>query len=87
MMAAEIVYILATFTSAVCAWLLLRAYARSGHRLLMWSGICFIGLCLNNAMLFADLVMLPNVDLSLWRLLPAIAGVVVLCYGLIEEHA
>lgn len=87
MLAAEIVYILCTLTSLVCAWLLFRGYRRSGTRLLMWSGLCFAGLCLNNAVLFVDnIVLTTQVDLSIWRLLPALVGIVLLCYGLIEEE-
>lgn len=84
---AEIVYLLSTATSLVCAWLLARGYKRSGTRLLMWSSLCFAGLCLNNAVLFVDNIILPqSIDLSVWRLLPALIGVALLCYGLIEEE-
>jgi len=84
---AEIVYILSTLTSAACAWLLLRAYARTGVRLLFWSGIAFIGFALNNALLYVDILLLPATDLSVWRLLPTVAGLALLCYGLIWESA
>jgi hypothetical protein len=84
-MMASIVYALCTLTSAVCALLLLRAYARTRQGLLFWSFICFSGLCANNALLFADLELLPNVDLSVWRLVPAIIALAALCYGLISE--
>lgn len=84
-MTASIVYILCTLTSAACAVLLARAYSRSRERLLFWSSLCFIGLSLNNAMLFADIVLLPDVDLSVWRLVPALLGIAALCYGLIME--
>lgn len=85
---AEVVYLLCTATSAVCGLLLLRGYRRSGTRLLMWSSICFFCLCLNNIMLFVDIIVLPSaIDLSVWRLLPALLGVALLCYGLIEEEA
>ena len=47
-----IVYGLCVITSAMCAWLLLRGYARSRVPLLMWSGLCFVGLTLNNLLLF-----------------------------------
>ncbi|HEY9180131.1 MAG TPA: DUF5985 family protein [Candidatus Baltobacteraceae bacterium] len=88
MLAAEIVYSLCTLTSLVCVWLLLRGYRRSGTRLLMWSGLCFAGLCLNNAVLFVDnIILTQGVDLSIWRLLPALVGVALLCYGLVEEEA
>jgi hypothetical protein len=81
----SIVYALCALTSIGCAFLLLRGYARSRVRLLFWSGLCFVGLALNNIMLFIDLRVVPEIDLSLWRTLPAIAGVAVLLYGLIWE--
>ncbi|HKU68827.1 MAG TPA: DUF5985 family protein [Candidatus Baltobacteraceae bacterium] len=85
---AEVVYLLCTFTSLACAVLLFRGYRRSGTRLLMWSGVCFACLCVNNVMLFVDVIVLPsNIDLSVWRLLPALLGIALLCYGLIEEEA
>lgn len=86
-MIAEAVYMLCTLTSFLCAWLLLRAYARGGVRLLLWSGLCFVGLFFNNLLLFADMVVFPSVDLSVWRVVPAAAGVALLCYGLISETA
>ncbi len=52
-------------------------------RLLLWSGLCFIGLALNNVLLFIDLRVLLQIDLSLLRIIPAVAGVIVLLYGLI----
>ncbi|HEY1976941.1 MAG TPA: DUF5985 family protein [Candidatus Baltobacteraceae bacterium] len=84
-MTASIVYILCMLTSAACAVLLARAYVRSRERLLFWSSLCFAGLCANNAMLFIDVVLLPQVDLSIWRLVPALLGIAALCYGLIME--
>lgn len=85
---AEIVYLLCMATSLLCAVLLFRGYRRSGTRLLMWSGICFACLCLNNILLFVDVIVLTSaIDLSVWRLLPALLGIALLCYGLIEEEA
>jgi hypothetical protein len=88
MLIAEIVYVLCTLTSLVCALLLFRGYSRSRTRLLMWSGLCFAGLCLNNAILFVDNIILykGTPDLSVVRLLPALVGIALLCYGLIEEE-
>ena len=80
----SIVYALCALTSIACAVLLLRGYRRSGVRLLLWSGLCFAGLALNNVLLFID-VRVVDVDLSLWRTIPAVAGVIVLLYGLIWE--
>jgi hypothetical protein len=79
------VYALCAVTSIACAWLLLRGYARSRVRLLLWSGLCFVGLAINNVLLFVDIRLLPQVDLSMVRSLPALAGVVILIYGLVWE--
>lgn len=85
---AEVVYLLCMVTSLVCSVLLFRGYRRGGTRLLMWSSICFACLCLNNVLLFVDVIVLTtSVDLSVWRLIPALVGVGLLCYGLIEEEA
>ncbi len=82
---AETVYLLCAATSAACAVLLLRGHHRTGTPLLLWSGLCFVGLALNNAMLVVDLILIPDVDLPTWRLLPAAAGVAFLLYGLVWE--
>jgi hypothetical protein len=82
---ATLVYILCALTSAACAVLLLRGYLRNRVRLLLWVGLCFIGLALNNVLLFVDVRMVPAVDLSLWRSLPALAGLLVLIFGLVWE--
>jgi hypothetical protein len=84
--AAEIVYLLCLATSLLCAFLLFRGYRRNGTRLLFWSAVCFAGLCINNILLFVDVIVLPGaVDLSGWRSLPALVGIALLCYGLVEE--
>ena len=53
--------------------------------LLLWSGLCFMGLTVSNGLLFIDLVMLPGMDLYLWRLGTAAASMLLLLYGLIWE--
>jgi hypothetical protein len=84
-MFANVVYILCAATSALCAGLLFRGYRRSGARLLFWSALCFIGLALNNVMLIIDVRLVPDTDLSTWRMVPAVAGAALLLYGLIWE--
>jgi hypothetical protein len=84
-MIAEIIYAVCALTSSACAWLLLRAYARSRVRLLFWSGLAFVGLALNNILLYVDILILPATDLSAWRLIPAAVGLALLCYGLVWE--
>ena len=82
---AQAVYLLSALTSAACVVLLWRGYRRSGVKLLFWSALCFVGLGLNNLLLFIDLILVPDVDLSIWRKLPAVLGVCVLIYGLVTD--
>ena len=82
---AEAVYLLCALTSIACAVLLVRGYRRSRSRLLLWSSLCFVGLAANNSILVVDRIIVPDVDLSAWRLLPAVIGVGVLVYGLVAE--
>lgn len=79
------VYILGTLVCLASAVLLLRGYLRGRQRLLLWSGFCFIGLTIANLLLFVDLVMLPDVDLYLWRLMVTAVAMLLLLYGLIWE--
>ena len=79
------VYALCALTSIACTVLLLRGYLRTGVRLLLWSGICFAGFAVNNVLLFIDLRVLPETDLSIVRTLPAIIGVMLLIFGLVWE--
>jgi hypothetical protein len=81
----EVVYVSGALLSALCAVLLLRAWARSRHRLLLWSGLCFVGLSINNGLLLVDRVVLPDADLSTVRLVPAVVGLALLLWGLLWE--
>jgi hypothetical protein len=65
--------------------MLLRGFGKNGVRLLLWSGLCFLGLMVENIMLYADLVLVPEVDLSLWRKIPGLAALVILLFGLIWD--
>lgn len=78
-------YILCTLVSLICAVLLLRGYIRGRHRLLLWSGLCFSGLTLSNALVFVDLVLLPNLDLYLVREAATAFSVLILLFGMIWE--
>jgi hypothetical protein len=87
---ATAVYLLCFLTSSACAFLLGRSYRRTRARLLLWSSLCFLFLALNNLVLVLDLLILPQFDLRLWRLLLALAGVSVLLFGFVwdlEEEA
>ncbi len=82
---AETIYSLCTLTSLACAWLLLGSYRRTGHRLLFWSGLCFVGMTFNNMLLMLDKLVFPAVDLLPYRLVTALVAVSLLVYGLIYE--
>ena len=82
---APLFYSLCTLTAALCAWLLLRSYARTRYRLLLWGGLCFSGLTLNNALLVADKLLLPDVNLFTARLVLALVAMMVMLYGVIWD--
>lgn len=84
-MIAAVVYVLCALTSVACALLLLRAYGRSRLRLLFWSGLCFVLLALENAILFVDLLVVPRTDLSAIHDAVGLLGLLLLLYGLIWE--
>jgi hypothetical protein len=82
---AEAVYLLCALVSVVCAVMLLNGYRANRTALLFWSSLCFIGLAANNVLLFVDLVIAPEVDLSLLRAWVALLAMMLLLYGLIWE--
>jgi hypothetical protein len=79
------VYLLCAATCLLCTVMLFRGYARSRVRLLFWAGLCFFGLMLDNLMLYVDVVVVPDVDLAIWRKLPGLVATVLLVFGLIWE--
>ncbi len=82
---AEVVYALCAVVSLLSAGLLARAWLGNRSALLLWCLLCFIGLALNNVLLFIDKVVVTEIDLSVWRTLPAAVGVGALVYGLVWE--
>jgi hypothetical protein len=81
-----IIYSLCALTALGCAVLLLRGYRRSRYRLLLWSGLCFAGLTVNNLLLVIDKVALPpEQDLSLARTTVALISMIILLFGLIWD--
>ena len=79
------VYILATLVCLASAVLLLRGYSRGRHRLLLWSGLCFVGLTLSNLLVFVDRIIFPQIDLYYLRLISAAIAMLLLVYGLVWE--
>lgn len=82
---AGVVYILGALTCLLCAVLLLRGFWQGGKRLLLWSGLCFVGLTVSNTLVFVDLAIAPQIDLYLWRLATAALAMLLLLYGLVWE--
>jgi hypothetical protein len=85
MVMAEVVYILCALASLLCAGLLWRSWWESRSALLFWTLACFVGLALNNVLLFVDKVVVTDQDLSVIRGLPGALGVAALVWGLIWE--
>jgi hypothetical protein len=80
-----VIYSLCLATCILCAFLLLRGYRRSGTRLLLWTGLCFSLLSINNFAVLLDLVVFVDQDLQVLRHAASLASVTVLLVGLIWE--
>lgn len=74
----EVIYALCAVTSLLCAGLLFRGYRAQRSALLFWSALCFLGLTAGSALLFVDLVVVPERDLSVFR-----AGISALSVGVL----
>lgn len=83
--APAVVYGLCLFTSLLCAVLLARAWQASRSRVLMFSALCFGFMALNNFFVVADMLILIEQDLTVFRQLSLAVGVAVLLYGFIWE--
>jgi hypothetical protein len=80
-----VIYVLCLLAAALCTWLLLRGYRRSGARLLLWSGLCFAFLSLNSLAVILDIIVWADTDLQLVRHATSLAAVATLLIGLIWE--
>jgi hypothetical protein len=79
------VYLLCAATALACGLLLLRGFFRTRARLLLWCGLCFLILFAENVMMFVDDVIVPDVQLVLWRRGLALIGLSVLLFGLVWD--
>lgn len=76
---------LTLLTTILCAILLLRGYQNVRKPLLLWSGLCFVGLSVATLLRIADLRIFIATDLYTYRLgMTALAIALLLC-GLIWE--
>lgn len=84
-MIATLVYLGCAITSVACATLLIRGWRRTGASLLLWCSLGFTALALNNLLLFTDKVLLPDVDMTIYRALTGFAAVAILVVGLVWD--
>jgi hypothetical protein len=84
---ADAIYLLCAATSLLTAWLLLRQYGARRTRLLLWSSVAFVGLAVNNVLVYVDYTLLPDVDLAIPRTLAGVLAMLILVYGLVWETA
>lgn len=82
---AEGIYLMCAATSLLAAWLLLRHYRARRTPLLFWSSFAFLGLAVNNVLLYIDLGLLTGVDLALPRTLAGTLAMLLLVYGLVQH--
>jgi hypothetical protein len=81
-----VVYILCAATCLLCAVMLFRGYFRTKVRLLFWAGLCFVGLMLDNVLLYVDIVVTgPAFSLAVWRKIPGLLALMLLVFGLVWE--
>lgn len=81
---AALIYGLCALTAILCCGLLWRSWRQSGARLLFWAALCFACTSVNNVLLVLDRVVWPvEVDLSVARLVAALAAVLTLLFGLV----
>jgi hypothetical protein len=80
---AGIVYALCALTALACSVLLLLSYKRTGNQLLLWSGLCFAGLTLNNLLVIVDLLLIESINFYTARNVTSLISLCLLLYGLI----
>lgn len=81
----ESIYFICALTSGFCAFLLIRGYCRRPSAVLFWSSVYFLCQAATNIVLVVDLVLLPTVDMSMFRRFLTMIGTVTFLLGLIWE--
>lgn len=77
------VYTLSFAASATCAILLIRGFRKNRARLLFWSGLCFLFLAANNFVVVIDMLVVPQQNFRLVRILLSLVAVSLILFGLI----
>lgn len=78
-----LVYLLGAAISVASGLLLLRAAAKQGGGLLLWSSVCFFGMAVNNVLMYLNFVVFVSVDLDVWPHVASLVSVVILNLALI----
>lgn len=81
----EALYILTGLTTLLCAALLIRGFFRVRRKLLLWSGLCFVGLTVASILKVADLLVFIETDLFTYRIAASALAMALLIYGLVWE--
>lgn len=84
-MIAPAVFLVCALASLACTGLLLRGWYVGRARLLLWAGLGFAGLAVNNIILVVDRLVVPHIDLSLPRAVAALVGITTLLIGCIWD--
>lgn len=80
------VYALCAITSFVCFFLLLRHYRHARSTLALRSSIAFLCFAVANTLLFIDLIVLPDINLTVLRNLVNLAGAAVLLVAVTSDR-
>jgi hypothetical protein len=80
---AATIYLLCAATALTCCLLLFRGYRQTRGWLLLWSGLCFASLTLENIFLFLDQIVFPAAGLHFFRDFFTLLAQGFLLYGLI----
>lgn len=83
---APYIYALCALTSLTCTILLLRGYRDSRYRLLLWAGLCFAALTVNNLLMVTDKIIFAQDTMLTPRLIVTLVAVGLLLYGLIFDE-
>lgn len=83
----SLIYVLCVIACAACTLLLVRAWARVRIELLLWLGIGFLFLTMRSCLVVFDLMIAPDIDLSVWRGGLALVAVIFVAYGLARRTA
>lgn len=80
---ALLIFSMCFVTALGCAAILARAYLRTRHGLLLWSGLCFTALAGNEALVILDLYILPELELLAVRRAMGLLAAALMLVGLI----